>query len=297
MQTSAKHIADRIRLMIAMKQFQVGEVLPSTRVLGKQLDASFHTVRKAYHQLEHEGLLESETGRGFIVRRQNVKLDKSERLEMGADKMRMVLEELIGFGLNEDEIETLFEEQLRFVEWPERLQSCATVAPNAEMAEMMAKAIRDQVGIKSDVLTSAQETRFANYDALFIPLSMIRSLKSGYEDLLTIPVIYHLDPDFLMSIADQTVLDSLGVVTSEESTIPYLIEELKIALRYNGSFMAGSVYGKSLPLFVRDVDLILYTPSTASLVERLIPEQRRARYRYQLAEPSAKAIRSELWDQ
>lgn len=54
---TAKHISDRIRLMIVTKQFQVGEVLPSTRVLGKQLNSSFHTVRKAYQSLEQEGLL------------------------------------------------------------------------------------------------------------------------------------------------------------------------------------------------------------------------------------------------
>lgn len=41
--------------MIATKQFQVGEMLPSTRELGQQLEASFHTVRKAYHILEDEG--------------------------------------------------------------------------------------------------------------------------------------------------------------------------------------------------------------------------------------------------
>jgi len=41
MKNSAKHIADRIRLMIATKQFQVGELLPSTRELGRQLEVSF----------------------------------------------------------------------------------------------------------------------------------------------------------------------------------------------------------------------------------------------------------------
>jgi len=109
---TAKHIADRIRLFIATKQFQVGDVLPSTRDLGQQLGASFHTVRKAYHKLTEEGLLRSEKGRGFVVNRQNVPLDKSQRLEMGAGRIRGVLEELIGNGLDEEEIEALFQEQL-----------------------------------------------------------------------------------------------------------------------------------------------------------------------------------------
>ena len=68
---TAKHIADRIRLMISTKQFQVGETLPSTRELGKQLSTSFHTVRKAYQMLAAEGLIRSEPGSGYVVHRQS----------------------------------------------------------------------------------------------------------------------------------------------------------------------------------------------------------------------------------
>ncbi len=295
--SSSKHIADRIRLMVATKQFQVGEVLPSTRVLGKQLNASFHTVRKAYHQLEDEGLLRGETGRGFVVIRQNVHLDKSERLETGASKMRHLLEELIGFGLNEDEIESIFEEQLRFVDWPERLQSCATVAINKEVGDQISRAIRQQVGVASEVLTTGQETRFANYDALFVPVTMIRALRIEHEDMLLIPIVHTPDPDMVLAMADNPVMDGIGIVTTEESTIPVIVEELKSSLKYPGSIMAGAVYGKSLPLFVRDVDLVIYTASAAALVEKLVPEKRRIAWSYAIAEPSLASIRAELWDQ
>ena len=109
--------------MIATKQFQIGELLPSTRELASQLEVSFHTVRKAYHMLADEGLISSEKGRGFTVEKQNTSLDKSERLETGAEKLRLLLEELIGYGLDESEIETLFEEQINYMEWPDRIQS------------------------------------------------------------------------------------------------------------------------------------------------------------------------------
>jgi len=283
--------------MIATRQFQVGEVLPSTRELGKQLDSSFHTVRKAYHSLEAEGLLKGEAGRGFVVKRQTMRLDKSERLEMGATKLRVILEELIGFGLNEDEIESIFEEQLRFIDWPERLQSCATLGVNREIADMVSRAIREMVGISSETVTIHEETRFANFDALFVPVSHIRTLRMDHDEMLAIPVLYSPDPEFILTLADHPILEGIGIVTTEESSIPVIIEELKISLRYQGTIMAGTIYGKSLPLFVRDVDMIIYTPAAASLVERLVPEKRRLAYRYVIAEPSSAAIRAELWDQ
>lgn len=61
--------------------------------------------------------------------------------------------------------------------------------------------------------------------------------------------------------------------------------------------MAGAIYGKSLPLFVRDVDLVIYTTTAASLVEKLIPEKRRVAWKYAIAEQSLASIRAELWDQ
>jgi hypothetical protein len=125
----------------------------------------------------------------------------------------------------------------------------------------------------------------------------MRSLKFEHEEMLLIPIVYSPDPEMLLSLSEHLVVDTVGIVSTEESSIPIIIEELKINLRYSGSIMAGTIYGKSLPLFVRDVDLIIYTASAASLVEKLIPEKRRLAWSYLVSEPSASAIRAELWDQ
>ena len=283
--------------MIATKQFQVGDVLPSTRELGKQLETSFHTVRKAYHQLSEEGLLRSERGRGFVVNRQTTSLDKSERLDKGAQLIRDVLEELVGYGLDEDEVETLFQEQLNFVEWPERVQSCASVGHTREHGRMIADAIKNQVGVKSKVLAASERNKTVGFDALFLPINYYNKFRSGDDSQLLLPVLYSFDPELLLSILERAELDTLALVTSEESTIPHLLEELKLSLKFQGSIMAGSIYGKSLPLFVRESELVLYTPDSAALVERQLPEERRMKLRYQLNSYSADLIRAELWDQ
>ncbi len=284
--------------MIATKQFQVGDVLPSTRELGKQLETSFHTVRKAYHQLAEEGLLRSERGRGFVVNRQTTSLDKSERLDKGAQLIRDVLEELVGYGLDDEEVEALFQEQLNFIEWPERVQSCASVGHTREHGRMIADAIKEQVGVKSKFLAASERNKSVGFDALFLPINYYNKFRSSGESTqLLLPVLYSLDSELLLAIIERAELDTLGLVTSDESSIPYLIEELKLSLKFQGSIMAGSIYGKSLPLFVRESDLVLYTPDSAGLVERQLPEDRRLKLRYQLDPYSADLIRAELWDQ
>ncbi len=272
--------------------------MPSTRELGRQLDASFHTVRKAYHQLADEGLLRSEKGRGFVVNRQNMPLDKSQRLEMGAERIRTVLEELIGNGLDDEEIETLFQEQLRFVDWPSRIESCASAGFTHEQAKMVSEAIFQQVGIKSETIIPDEPGKLVKYDALFVPVQLMRHYREESENTILLPVIYHLKSDFLISIVERSAINTIGLVSREERTLNVLIDELKLSLKFPGSIMAGAVYGKSLPLFVREVDVILYPAGpVASLVEQQIPEKRRMKMEYVIDARSAEIIRSELWDQ
>ncbi|MEX0928335.1 MAG: GntR family transcriptional regulator [Balneolales bacterium] len=294
---TAKYIADRIRLFITTKQFQVGDVLPSTRQLAKQLDTSFHTVRKAYHMLSGEGLLRIEKGRGFIVNRQNTVLDKSERLDKGAEQMRILLEELTGYGLDEDEVESLFQEQLRFIEWPGRLQSCATVGSTAEQGNILSRAIEKKVGVKSAVITYTQMNKAVNFDALFIPVQYYRRFKEQTDAILLLPIFYNIDSEVLLAVVERSDIQTLGLVTAEEESIPFLIEELKLNLKFQGSIMAGSTYGKSLPLLVREVDIVIYTPGCASLIEKQIPGDKRLLLDYSLHARSADLIRAELWDQ
>lgn len=297
MKTSAKHIADRIRLMIATKQFQVGELLPSTRELGQQLEASFHTVRKAYHILADEGLIVGEQGRGFTVKNQTPLLDKSARLEVGSEKVQLLVEELVGYGLDESEIELLFQEQLGFMEWPDRIQNSASVGENHELGHMLSDAIKRQVGVKSDVIDITEYESAARYDALFVPIHLISHFRSLRDSLLVLPIVYDYDPDILLSMADRAAIDTIGLVTRSEESIPKIIEELKRSIHFEGSFVAGTIYGKSLPLFVRESELIIYTPESARLVEQKVPERSRLRLQYLLSEKSSEMIRAELWDQ
>ncbi len=297
MKNSAKHIADRIRLMISTKQFQVGEVLPSTRELGQQLEVSFHTVRKAYHILAEEGLITGEQGRGFVVRKQTALMDKEKRLEIGGEKIQALVEELVGYGLDDSEIELLFQEQLDYMEWPERIQTSASVGENMELGSMLASAIKKQVGVKSKVIQVEDYERAARFDALFVPIKHLNTFRSLSESILIIPIIYSYDPDILLSIIDQVAIQTIGLVTADEESIPKIINELKQSIPFEGSFVAGSIYGKSLPLFVRDTDLILYTPESARLVEQKVPEKKRVRLEFKLSDRSAEMIRSELWDQ
>ena len=114
---------------------------------------------------------------------------------------------------------------------------------------------------------------------------------------MIIPIVYMYDPEILYQISEQAGIQTIGLVTADEESIPKIINELKQSIPFEGSFVAGSIYGRSLPLFVRDTDLILYTQGSARLVEQKVPIKNRIRLDYRLADRSAEMIRAELWDQ
>jgi hypothetical protein len=211
--------------------------------------------------------------------------------------MRKLLEELIGYGLDESELDELFQEQLRFMEWPDRIESCASIGETKELGKMLSEAIQQQVGVRSSVVNANQYNETVKYDALFVPVQLVNKFRDFAEKGRLLPVVYNIDPDTLLSIVDRAAIDTIGLVTAEDQTIPKLIDELKVSVQFGGSFVAGATYGESLPLFVRETDLILYTSQSAKLVEQKIPERRRIKLQYKISEKSADTIRAELWDQ
>ncbi|MCC5933280.1 MAG: GntR family transcriptional regulator [Candidatus Cyclonatronum sp.] len=293
---SYKHIADRIRLLIATRQFQVGEVLPSTRVLGKQLEASFHTVRKAYQLLAEEGLLESNQ-RGYVVSSPRTLLDKSERLEKGAEKFRQLLEELIGYGLDEEEIETLFQEQLNFVDWPERIQACATAGPTVELAQMLAGCIKQVVGVKSAPITAGDISGRVNFDAILVPLRYYHGFASESDDARIIPIVFGLSYDLMLSVAERAGLQSVVLLAMEAESLPFLEEELSQILRAEVKPDAYKLEKRSLPGAAYKADLVFYTPGCARVAEAALPERKRRLLSYELNPRSAAFIRGELWEE
>lgn len=71
-QGGAVPLAEQIRTdllrRIVAGQYALGEKIPSLRTLAAEYEVAELTVHSAVRQLQHEGVLESSTGRGTFVR-------------------------------------------------------------------------------------------------------------------------------------------------------------------------------------------------------------------------------------
>lgn len=99
-------IMDQIKHCLATGVLQPGRQLPTIRELAVDLTVNLHTVAHAYAELEREGFLTIQRGRGTFISEQH----RDHELEdLRAQKLQMLVEamfaEALQLGYEPDEIE------------------------------------------------------------------------------------------------------------------------------------------------------------------------------------------------
>lgn len=74
-------IYSQIKAQIISGELQEGEALPSIRSLAKDLSISVITTKRAYEELEKEGLIDTVAGKGSFVAAPNMELLREESLK------------------------------------------------------------------------------------------------------------------------------------------------------------------------------------------------------------------------
>ena len=106
-------IIDQIKHMIATRNLNPGDQLPTVRQLATDLRVNFNTIARAYRLLDEEGLISTQHGRGTYIlpppsdengerlRRQSIKwltlhyLNEAANLDYTAEEVKMIFEDNI----------------------------------------------------------------------------------------------------------------------------------------------------------------------------------------------------------
>ena len=109
-----EQIVNQLKNEIVTGGLKAGEALPSIRSLAGELDVSVITTKRAYEELEKEGLIRSVAGKGFYVCEYNQDYLKEKQLIMLEKRLLEVLTDCKRAGLSKgdvkDMLETLYEE-------------------------------------------------------------------------------------------------------------------------------------------------------------------------------------------
>ena len=88
-----EQIINQIRDAVVSGELKAGDGMPSIRVLAKELAVSVITTKRAYEELEKEGVIESVPGRGFYVCEQKNDLLREKQMMNLENRMSELLAE------------------------------------------------------------------------------------------------------------------------------------------------------------------------------------------------------------
>ena len=114
-ETIYEQIARQVRAQIIAGELEEGGLLPSIRALARDLQISVITTRRAYEELEKEGLIDTVGGKGTFVAAQNPEFLREKRMKVVEEKLLAAVGEarLLGVGPDElgDMLRLLYEEE------------------------------------------------------------------------------------------------------------------------------------------------------------------------------------------
>ena len=100
-----EQITDQIKSQILSGRLAQGEMLPSIRLLAKELRISNITTKRAYEDLERDGFIETIPGKGSYVAAKNTEFMREERLRVAEGHRAKAVEVARASGISQQELE------------------------------------------------------------------------------------------------------------------------------------------------------------------------------------------------
>ncbi len=110
-----EQIALQIKQMIISGELQAGSILPSMRLLAKELRISVITTKRAYEDLERDGFIYTVVGKGSFIAEKNMDFVREEQLRIVEEHLSIAVSGAKAGGISMEELHEilniLFEEE------------------------------------------------------------------------------------------------------------------------------------------------------------------------------------------
>jgi GntR family transcriptional regulator len=108
-----EQIVEGIRREVSEGRLKPGAALPSFRKSAEQMMVSLITVKRAYEELEREGIIYRKQGLGTFVAPAGGDRSREAKLELARELIRKAANEAIEAGMDEADLPRFFAETLR----------------------------------------------------------------------------------------------------------------------------------------------------------------------------------------
>lgn len=110
-----EQIKEQIKAAILQNELKQGEMLPSIRGLANDIHVSVLTTRRVYEELETEGFIITQAGKGSFVAPENLELLQESKRQIVEKKLEEAWEAARSLGISKKEMylmmDLIFEEE------------------------------------------------------------------------------------------------------------------------------------------------------------------------------------------
>lgn len=136
-----QQLVDKIRAAVKVGSLNADQQLPTVQELSDRLGVARGTVKRAYDELEYEGLIEKIRGRGTFIRQQ--KLDAGSRKDRAMAAIDDLLDSLEDMGFSAGEVNIFLDLKLRQRMEKVSVLKVAVLECNPESLSQMAEQLRE----------------------------------------------------------------------------------------------------------------------------------------------------------
>jgi len=99
-----EQITSQIKNLIITGELKTGDLLPSMRLLAKEMRISVITTKRAYEDLERDGFIESVTGKGSFVAGKNTEFIREEHFRIVEEHLQKAVDTAYMSGIKLEEL-------------------------------------------------------------------------------------------------------------------------------------------------------------------------------------------------
>lgn len=104
-----QQIKEQIKDAILKGELTEGELLPSIRSFANDLQVSVLTIRRVYDELEQEGFVTSQAGRGTFISAGNIELLRDAKRRLVEIQIQEAIHNAKLFGISKEELNAMLE--------------------------------------------------------------------------------------------------------------------------------------------------------------------------------------------
>jgi DNA-binding transcriptional regulator YhcF (GntR family) len=279
-------LKDLIKYYISTGAIKDGQQLPGVNTLGSELGVNFETVRKAYKELEKEGLISMERGRGPYVTLHNVKMPKvSSDVHPESepqDVLRIGVRKLIHAGNDTEEIKRIVASIIDEVESEGSQQIIVFTECNLYQVKEISKILKDylNVNVKPVLVNNLKnevETILKGSEKLLAVVTTGFHINEIRKVLENIPVDTHV---LITSMSGETRNKLLGYdrkshfgfICRDEESIPFwedlIRDELGEEIHLSCSILADE---EKVEDILKSVNVLMVSPPVYKALKKKAP--------------------------